>query len=81
MIAGCYPIRGCLTGINHGAGLVSTYFHQSAILVKIGQKVLRGELIGRAGKTGFTTGPHLHIEFRVRGEATDPRTWMGKVWP
>ena len=81
VIAGCYPIRGCLTGINHGAGLVSTYFHQSAILVKLGQKVRRGELIGRAGKTGFVNGPHLHIEFRVRGEATDPRAWMGKVWP
>jgi murein DD-endopeptidase MepM/ murein hydrolase activator NlpD len=81
VIAGCYPIRGCITGINHGAGLVSTYFHQSKILVKIGQRVSRGELIGLAGKTGFANGPHLHIEFRVRGEATDPRAWMGKVWP
>jgi murein DD-endopeptidase MepM/ murein hydrolase activator NlpD len=81
VIAGCYPIRGCITGINHGAGLVSTYFHQSKILVKIGQKVSRGELIGLAGKTGFANGPHLHIEFRVRGEATDPRAWMGKLWP
>ena len=81
VIAGCYPIRGCLTGINHGAGLVSTYFHQSKSLVKIGQRVSRGELIGLAGKTGFANGPHLHIEFRVRGEATDPRVWMGKVWP
>jgi murein DD-endopeptidase MepM/ murein hydrolase activator NlpD len=81
VIAGCYPIRGCITGINHGAGLVSTYFHQSKILVKIGQKVSRSELIGLAGKTGFANGPHLHIEFRVRGEATDPRVWMGKLWP
>jgi murein DD-endopeptidase MepM/ murein hydrolase activator NlpD len=81
VIAGCYPIRGCITGINHGAGLVSTYFHQSKILVKIGQKVSRGELIGLAGKTGFANGPHLHIEFRVRGEATDPRVWMGMLWP
>ena len=81
VIAGCYPIRGCLTGINHGAGLVSSYFHQSAILVKIGQNIHRGELIGRAGKTGFANGPHLHLEFRVRGEATNPRDWMGKIWP
>jgi murein DD-endopeptidase MepM/ murein hydrolase activator NlpD len=81
VIAGCYPIRGCLTGINHGAGLVSTYFHQSKILVKVGQRVSRGALIGLAGKTGFANGPHLHIEFRVRGEATDPRAWMGKLWP
>jgi murein DD-endopeptidase MepM/ murein hydrolase activator NlpD len=81
VIAGCYPIRGCITGINHGAGLVSTYFHQSKILVKIGQRISRGELIGLAGKTGFANGPHLHIEFRVRGEATDPRAWVGKIWP
>jgi murein DD-endopeptidase MepM/ murein hydrolase activator NlpD len=81
VIAGCYPIRGCLTGINHGAGLVSTYFHQSKILVKIGQRISKGELIGLAGKTGFANGPHLHIEFRVRGEATNPRDWMGKIWP
>jgi murein DD-endopeptidase MepM/ murein hydrolase activator NlpD len=81
VIAACYPIRGCLTGINHGAGLVSTYFHQSKILVKVGQKVSRGELLGLTGQTGFVNGPHLHIEFRVRGEATDPRAWMGKLWP
>jgi murein DD-endopeptidase MepM/ murein hydrolase activator NlpD len=80
-IAGQYAIRGGLIGINHGAGLVSLYFHQSAILVKVGQKVTRGQLIGRIGATGFVTGPHLHWEMRVRGEATDPKQWANQIFP
>ncbi len=80
-VAGLYPIRGGLTGINHGAGVVSLYFHQSQILVKIGQKVKKGQLIGKVGTTGFSTGPHLHWEMRVRAEATDPRQWANRIFP
>lgn len=80
-IAGQYAIRGGLTGINHGAGVVSLYFHQSQILVKVGQRVLRGQIIGRIGATGFVTGPHLHWEMRVRAEATDPRQWADRIFP
>lgn len=81
VIAGLYPIRGGLVGINHGAGIVSLYFHQSAILVKVGQRVKRGDVIGRVGSTGFVTGPHLHLEMRVNGEATDPKQWFNRTWP
>jgi murein DD-endopeptidase MepM/ murein hydrolase activator NlpD len=81
VIAGFYTIRGGLTGIDHGAGIVSLYFHQSKIGVTIGQKVARGEIIGAVGATGFVTGPHLHWEMRVRGEATDPKQWLGKIFP
>ncbi len=81
VIAGTYPIRGGLVGINHGAGIVSLYFHQSKILVKVGQKVKRGEVIGLVGSTGFATGPHLHLEMRVDGEATDPKQWFNRTWP
>lgn len=80
-IAAQYAIRGGLTGINHGAGVVSLYFHQSAILVKVGQRVSRGQIIGRIGATGFVTGPHLHWEIRVRAEATDPRQWADRIFP
>lgn len=80
-VAGVYPIRGGLTGINHGAGLVSLYFHQSQILVKIGQRVKRGQLIGKVGNTGFSTAPHLHWEMRVRAEATDPKQWVDRIFP
>lgn len=81
VIAGMYPIRGGLVGVNHGAGIVSLYFHQSAILVKVGQQVKRGDVIGRVGSTGFATGPHLHLEMRVNGEATDPKQWFNRTWP
>jgi murein DD-endopeptidase MepM/ murein hydrolase activator NlpD len=81
VIAGQYAIRGGLTGIDHGAGVVSLYFHQSQILVKVGQRVTRGQVIGRIGATGFVTGPHLHWEMRVRGEATDPKQWVDRVFP
>ena len=81
VIAGFYTIRGGLTGIDHGAGVVSLYFHQSKITVAIGQRVTRGEIIGAVGATGFVTGPHLHWEIRVRGEATDPKQWLGKIFP
>jgi murein DD-endopeptidase MepM/ murein hydrolase activator NlpD len=80
-VAGTYPIRGGLTGVNHGAGVVSLYFHQSQILVKIGQRIKKGQLIGKVGNTGFSTGPHLHWEMRVRAEATDPRQWANRIFP
>jgi murein DD-endopeptidase MepM/ murein hydrolase activator NlpD len=81
VIASFYAIRGGLTGIDHGAGVISLYFHQSKINVFVGQKVARGEIIGAVGATGFVTGPHLHFEMRVRGEATDPKQWIGKIFP
>ena len=80
-VAGFYPIRGGLSGINHGAGVVSLYFHQSQILVKVGQRVKKGQLIGKVGNTGFSTGPHLHWEMRVRAEATDPKQWANRIFP
>ena len=50
-------------------------------MVAVGQKVTRGEVIGAVGATGFVTGPHLHWEMRVRGEATDPKQWLNKIFP
>lgn len=81
VISGRYAIRGVLVGIDHGAGVVSLYMHMSAADVKVGQRVRRGDLVGRVGATGFVTGPHLHWEVRVRGEATNPLRWVGKRWP
>jgi murein DD-endopeptidase MepM/ murein hydrolase activator NlpD len=80
-VAGLYPIRGGLTAINHGAGVVSLYFHQSKFLVKVGERVKRGQAIGKVGNTGFSTAPHLHWEMRVRAEATDPRQWADRLFP
>lgn len=81
VIAGKYPVRGNLVAIDHGAGLVSLYFHQSKVLVKVGDKVTRGQHIGQVGTTGLSAGPHLHLELRVRGEGINPQDWMNRLWP
>ena len=81
VIAGTYPVRGGLVAIDHGAGLVSLYFHQSKVLVKVGQVVKRGDVLGRVGTTGLSAGPHLHLELRVRGEATLPTEYFNRLWP
>lgn len=67
---------GNFTLIDHGAGLATGYAHQSAIGVRVGQHVSRGEVIGRVGSTGASTGPHLHFEVRVNGNPVDPMSWL-----
>lgn len=75
------PISGNVVAIDHGDHVVSLYFHQSKILVQAGEKVTRGEVIGLAGTTGLSTGPHLHWEMRVDGVPTNPLAWVGRVFP
>lgn len=62
--------------IEHGAGLQTRYGHLSAYTVKPGQVVKKGTLIGYIGTTGRSTGPHLHYEVRVAGEAVNPVPYM-----
>lgn len=81
IMGGKYPVRGGLVVIDHGSGLTSLYFHQSKVVVKPGQKVVRGQKIGEVGSTGLSAGPHLHLEFRVRGEGTAATGWIGRLWP
>ncbi|GGJ63535.1 peptidoglycan DD-metalloendopeptidase family protein [Deinococcus aquiradiocola] len=81
VIAATYPVRGGLVAIDHGAGLLSLYFHQSKLLVKVGQVVRRGDVIGQVGTTGLSAGPHLHLEMRVRGEGTLPTLYFNRLWP
>lgn len=80
-VAGTFPIKGGLTVIDHGAGVTSLYFHQSAQNVHAGERVKRGQKIGEVGTTGLSTGPHLHWEMRVGGMPTNPLFWVGKVLP
>ena len=72
---------GNYTCINHGQNIATCYGHQSVILVKVGQEVKRGQVIGLVGSTGYSTGPHLHFEVRIDGQVTDPMPWLIGVPP
>jgi murein DD-endopeptidase MepM/ murein hydrolase activator NlpD len=63
---------GNLITVDHGYGLETRYGHLSKYEVKSGEKVKRGQIIGRVGSTGRATGPHLHYEVRVNGRLLNP---------
>ena len=69
---------GNLLKIDHGAGLETRYGHTSKILVKVGERVVKGQEIALVGNTGRSTGPHLHYEIRLNGNALDPRQYLQK---
>ncbi len=61
--------------INHGYGYMTRYAHMSKIMVKRGEKVLRGQVIGLVGSTGKSTGPHLHYEVILKGKKVNPANY------
>jgi murein DD-endopeptidase MepM/ murein hydrolase activator NlpD len=67
---------GNMVEVDHGNGFATRYAHLSAIDVEIGQTVRIGQIVGKTGSTGRSTGPHLHYETRVDGEAVDPQKFL-----
>jgi murein DD-endopeptidase MepM/ murein hydrolase activator NlpD len=69
---------GLLVEVEHAGGLTTRYGHLSRIAVVVGQAIAKGTLIGFVGSTGNSTGPHLHYEVRVGGQAVNPLPPSGK---
>jgi len=67
---------GNLIKLDHGRGIETRYGHLSQILVSPGQRIARGQMIGRMGSTGRSTGSHLHYEVRIDGRAVNPIPFM-----
>ena len=74
--AGALGGYGNMVEIDHGNGIATRYGHLSKILVSVGDEVENGSVIGRAGSTGRSTGPHLHYEVRYLGEAENPMRFI-----
>lgn len=74
--AGMSGNYGNLIKIKHINGYETYYAHCSAILVNVGDKVEKGQLIGKVGCTGNATGPHVHFEIRLNGNVVDPYSYI-----
>jgi murein DD-endopeptidase MepM/ murein hydrolase activator NlpD len=67
---------GELIEINHGNGYVTRYGHNSRLLVKAGDRVLKGQAIALMGSTGRSTGPHVHFEVLLNGNTVNPEQYI-----
>lgn len=70
------PDYGNIVRVDHGFGLDTRYAHVSSFLVKVGDRVSKGQPIARVGNTGRSTGAHLHFEVRLNGVPLDPRKYL-----
>lgn len=76
VIAGWSDSAGNWVVINHGNGFVTKYMHHSALAVKAGQYVQKGQQIGYVGDTGNSFGAHLHFQVELNGQAVDPQNYL-----
>jgi murein DD-endopeptidase MepM/ murein hydrolase activator NlpD len=71
-----YTAYGNTIIIDHGAGVLTLYMHLSKIDAKVGDKVTKGQVIGKSGETGYAEGPHLHVSVKVGGISIDPEAFL-----
>jgi murein DD-endopeptidase MepM/ murein hydrolase activator NlpD len=70
--AGWSDVYGRMVMLDHGAGWATLYGHNSKLLVSVGQRVVKGQVIAYSGSTGMSTGPHIHYEIRHNGVQVNP---------
>jgi murein DD-endopeptidase MepM/ murein hydrolase activator NlpD len=73
VVAGYFHGMGKAVFLDHGHDLFTAYYHLWRVGVREGQRVRRGDVLGRVGATGLATGPHLHLVARVNGVTVDPQ--------
>ncbi len=77
VIKACYNTAyGNMIIIDHGNGITTLYGHANKLLVKVGDTVKQGDIIMKAGSTGYSTAPHLHFEVRKNGTPQDPKNYL-----
>lgn len=74
--AGWNTAYGNMIIIDHGNGISTLYGHASKLLVSVGDTVKQGDIIAKVGSTGYSTGPHLHFEFRENGKSVNPGKYI-----
>jgi lysostaphin len=87
LVGNDYTLLGNCVILNHGEGLAGLYLHMSSISVKSGQSVKKGQVLGKVGNTGASTGPHLHYATYFHGQPVDPdllknfpKEWAPELW-
>lgn len=78
VFAGWTENSGFVVAVEHGYGFRTAYAHNQKALVRVGQRIVRGEVIAMSGSTGVSTGPHVHYEIWRNGRPTDPAGYLAR---
>jgi murein DD-endopeptidase MepM/ murein hydrolase activator NlpD len=81
LAARAFTEEGNMIMLDHGRGIISLYMHCSKMLVREGQKIKAGQIIGKVGDTGVASTPHVHWGIYVNGVPIDPLFWLGHLPP